>query len=162
VLRYLVGLRGDWDAVVPRVDGFLQPLHAVYHRRLAAHLATLLVAGGGQLKELLTRPELRVRLVEEAELRPLEPRLTSFMNLGALQVAVVLAAGGQGAAGRASGRRAGGLTSQSAGGERSNHQHAQVGVGGGPDQPLEVLGAAAGTGERRAGIQGVAVGLQRL
>lgn len=83
VLRYLVGLRGDWDAVVPRVDGFLQPLHAVYHRRLAAHLATLLVAGGGQLKELLTRPELRVRLVEEAELRPLDPRLTSFMNLNA-------------------------------------------------------------------------------
>lgn len=67
-----------WDAIVPVVDGYEQPLHALYHRRclpaVEAHLAA------GHLRVISFMPDVRTRYVQEPELRLLDPQLRSFLN----------------------------------------------------------------------------------
>jgi len=67
------------DAVVPRLDTRPECLCAVYHARLAGRILTLLDAGERRVTALLDG--IRVRYVEAAELRHLDPELRSFRNL---------------------------------------------------------------------------------
>jgi molybdopterin-guanine dinucleotide biosynthesis protein A len=67
-----------WDAIVPIVDEYEQPLHAVYHRRCLAAIETQLAAG--QRRVISFMPHVRTRYVPEAELRAADPDLHSFFN----------------------------------------------------------------------------------
>lgn len=66
------------DAVVPVTDR-PHPLCAVYHRRVADVAEVLLRAGGGSLRDLLAR--LQVRYVPEEALRRWDPDLDSLLNV---------------------------------------------------------------------------------
>ena len=67
-----------WDAVVPVVGGYEEPLHALYHVRclpaIEAHLAQ------GRRRVISFMPDVRTRYVQEDELRPVDPELRSFVN----------------------------------------------------------------------------------
>ncbi|MFN8492128.1 MAG: molybdenum cofactor guanylyltransferase [Caldilineaceae bacterium] len=67
-----------WDAVVPLVAGYEQPLHALYHRSIAPAITQCLAAGERRANSFLKHG--RVRWVREDELRPLDPHLYSFFN----------------------------------------------------------------------------------
>jgi molybdopterin-guanine dinucleotide biosynthesis protein A len=69
----------DVDAVVPRLDARPECLCAVYRTSLAARILTLLDAGERRVTALLDG--IRVRYVEAAELRRIDPDLRSFRNL---------------------------------------------------------------------------------
>ena len=82
LLRVAEEDRQLYQAVVPRVGGRLQPLHAVYHRSCARQVEELLATEASpapSLHGLVSR--LRVRYVEEAELRPFDPELRSFLSV---------------------------------------------------------------------------------
>ena len=69
----------DADAVVPRVNGRPQPLHARYARRIADRVAARLARGTLALVDLLG--ELDVAWLDEAELRAIDPALVGFTNV---------------------------------------------------------------------------------
>jgi molybdopterin-guanine dinucleotide biosynthesis protein A len=69
----------DVDAVVPRLDGRPECLCAVYRASLAGRILTMLDAGDRRVTSLLDG--IRVRYVEAAELRRVDPDLRSFRNL---------------------------------------------------------------------------------
>jgi molybdenum cofactor guanylyltransferase len=87
IFRFLIDLAqetdayGDhrWDAVVPQVEGRLQPLHALYHQRCLPAITARLSAGQRRMDCFL--PEVRVRRVAEDELIPIDPSLRSFSNI---------------------------------------------------------------------------------
>jgi molybdenum cofactor guanylyltransferase len=79
VLQYLIGCRAGFDAVVPRVDGHPQMLHAVYHRDVAVAAARLLAVKDLRLESVLT--DLRVRWVSEEEIGVIDPEFRSFTNV---------------------------------------------------------------------------------
>lgn len=87
VLQFLCELAGEplkaggarWDAIVPRIGGYEQPLHALYQRSVAPAITKCLAAGERRATSFL--PHVRVRWVSEAELRPLDPDLASFFNV---------------------------------------------------------------------------------
>ena len=82
LLRVAEEDRELYQAVVPRVGGRLQPLHAVYHRscvRQAEELLDTEESPAHSLHDLVSR--LRVRYVEEDELRPFDPELRSFLSV---------------------------------------------------------------------------------
>ncbi len=87
LLRYLVALAQEvdstraavWDAIVPVVDGYPEPLHAIYHRRCLAAVTARLAAGQRRATAFL--PDIHVRYVHEAELRRHDPALQSFLNV---------------------------------------------------------------------------------
>jgi molybdopterin-guanine dinucleotide biosynthesis protein A len=69
----------DVDAVVPRLEARPECLCAVYHASLAGRILTMLDAGDRRVMSLLDG--IRVRYVEAAELRRVDPDLRSFRNL---------------------------------------------------------------------------------
>jgi molybdopterin-guanine dinucleotide biosynthesis protein A len=67
-----------WDAIVPVVDGYEEPLHALYHRRCLAAIERRLAAG--QRRVISFMPDVRTHYVPEADLRRFDPALHSFLN----------------------------------------------------------------------------------
>lgn len=72
--------QGDrWDAVVPIIDGYEEPLHALYHRRclplIEAHLAQ------GHRRVISFLGDVRTCYVGEDMLRGVDPQLHSFINV---------------------------------------------------------------------------------
>ena len=82
VLDALLAARApDVDAVVPRVHGYPEPLLALYALTAAAPIARALADGRRKTQAILA--ELRVRWLDEPDLRALDPDLASFRNINA-------------------------------------------------------------------------------
>jgi molybdopterin-guanine dinucleotide biosynthesis protein A len=79
LLRYMVGLQAGFDAVVPRVDWMIEPLHALYTRRSLTALKEQIDAHDYQIVRFFER--IRVRYLDEHELRALDPAFRSFLNV---------------------------------------------------------------------------------
>jgi len=79
VIRFLLGRVGAADAVVPRWQGDIEPLHAVYAVRLLPLIERCLESGRAAMRELL--PLVRVDYVSEAELRGVAAAAASFTNI---------------------------------------------------------------------------------
>lgn len=63
----LVDSRGDYDAVIPVINGKQHPLFAVFHKKAAAEALACIGAGRLRMKHLLD--QLNVRYVTETELQ---------------------------------------------------------------------------------------------
>lgn len=70
---------GRWDAVVPVVNAYPEPLHALYHARCLPAIRQRIAEG--QLRATSFFADVRVRYVHEAELRQVDPELRSFLNV---------------------------------------------------------------------------------
>lgn len=68
-----------WDAIVPVVNGYEEPLHALYHRRCLPLIEAQLARG--QRRVISFMADVRTRYVPEEELRPHDPALHSFVNV---------------------------------------------------------------------------------
>ena len=79
LIRHLVGRREGWQAVVPWVKGYPEPLHSVYRRDCLDSLEVLISAGRYRLNTVLYR--LAVCWVDEHDLRRFDPDLLSFLNV---------------------------------------------------------------------------------
>jgi molybdopterin-guanine dinucleotide biosynthesis protein A len=79
VIRFLLGRIGDADAIVPRWDGDIEPLHAVYAVRLLPLVERCLGEGRAAMRDFL--PLVRVDYVSEAELRSVSAAAASFTNV---------------------------------------------------------------------------------
>jgi molybdenum cofactor guanylyltransferase len=73
------GSGAEVDVVVPIVDGYEEPLHALYHRRCLAAIERRLALGERRVISFF--PDVRVRRVGEDELRQVDPLLRSFVNV---------------------------------------------------------------------------------
>jgi molybdopterin-guanine dinucleotide biosynthesis protein A len=94
LLRYLARVVRGWDAAIPRStrgdasrithhasrakDLDLQPLHAAYHRRVAAAIRDCIAAN--DLRMISFLPHIRVRYVEPSEISAFDPQSLSFFN----------------------------------------------------------------------------------
>jgi molybdopterin-guanine dinucleotide biosynthesis protein A len=76
LLKALADHAEDFEAVVPLVEGRLQPLLAVYRRDLGGVIAELLAAGKTSLHSLHER--VRTKAVDEEALREFDRELLSF------------------------------------------------------------------------------------
>ena len=63
---------------MPLVGGYEEPLHALYHVRCLPFMQQRLAAG--QRRVISFMPDVRVRYVQEDELRQRDPELLSFYN----------------------------------------------------------------------------------
>ena len=79
LLRYMAGLPRSYQALVPRSASRDHPLHAVYARSCLPEVDALLATGGGSMKQLLER--LDVRRLDERDLHQIDPDGLSLLNL---------------------------------------------------------------------------------
>jgi molybdopterin-guanine dinucleotide biosynthesis protein A len=79
VIAYLRDGAPGYDVVVPRTAEGYQPLHAVYGKGCLPHMEAMIRADRLKIDRLF--PAVRVRTVEEDELRPMDPSLRCFVNV---------------------------------------------------------------------------------
>jgi molybdopterin-guanine dinucleotide biosynthesis protein A len=82
VLKLLMRCIGQYDAVVPDIDGGIQPLCAVYRGESVPELRR----GFGEGERSIRRAVERIRAfkVPEADLRAVDPQMRSFINVNSL------------------------------------------------------------------------------
>ena len=78
-LRHMVSLRGDHDAVVPRVRWMVEPLHALYGKKCLPAIRESIHSREYQILKFFQK--IKVRYVEEEEIRRVDPDLKSFFNI---------------------------------------------------------------------------------
>ncbi|MBN2477454.1 MAG: molybdenum cofactor guanylyltransferase [Pirellulales bacterium] len=79
LVRRLIELSAGYDVAVPHVEGFDQPLSAVYRTTVLARAETLLAAG--RLRPAFLFEQCRVRRVTVEELTAVDPELQSLANV---------------------------------------------------------------------------------
>lgn len=79
LVRYLVNLCPGHDAVVPRIHGLFEPLHAVYSKKCVLLVARCLGRGVRQISFVLN--DIEVLCCDDDELRAIDPGLISFTNV---------------------------------------------------------------------------------
>ena len=79
LLRYMIQLSANFDLVVPRWDGMVEPLHAVYSKGCLAPVESLLKQGTLNIAKLFTL--VKVRYVEAEEIDRFDPKHLSFFNI---------------------------------------------------------------------------------
>ena len=82
VLSWFVAAAAGFDLAILRHANGLEPLHAVYHKRCLPAIEAYVETGGRRADGF--HQGLRVRSVSPADLAPLDPELTSFLNLNTL------------------------------------------------------------------------------
>jgi molybdenum cofactor guanylyltransferase len=75
----MVELLGDHDVALMDIDGFLQPLSAVYRRALLPHVEALLASD--RLRPAFLFDAVRTRRVSPAEVASADPNLLTLRNL---------------------------------------------------------------------------------
>ncbi|MBW1998214.1 MAG: molybdenum cofactor guanylyltransferase [Deltaproteobacteria bacterium] len=78
-IRHMVSCREDYDAVIPRVDWKIEALHSVYHRRLIPVMKEHIDLGLYQVIRVFSK--IRVKYVDEEEIRAFDPELKTFINI---------------------------------------------------------------------------------
>ncbi len=68
-----------WDVTVPRVEGELQPMHAVYAKSCLPFIKEAIDLG--MLKIARFFPKVKVKIIEEPALRAVDPHLLGLMNV---------------------------------------------------------------------------------
>jgi molybdopterin-guanine dinucleotide biosynthesis protein A len=79
VIRFLLARIGDADAIVPRWEGDVEPLHAVYGRGCVPAIEENLRAGRYAVRDVL--PALRVDYVDEDTMRAVRGAAWSLTNV---------------------------------------------------------------------------------
>lgn len=79
LLRYMILLSTDFDIVIPRLAGNVEPLHAVYGKPCLRAIAHALERGERRVISFF--PQVRIRYVEEEEVNIFDPQHLSFFNI---------------------------------------------------------------------------------
>ena len=79
LLRHMVAVRGDFDAVVPRMGWMLEPLHAIYTRECLPVIKASIDSHNYQILKCFEK--FRIKYLDEEELRAFDPELRSFFNI---------------------------------------------------------------------------------
>ncbi len=83
LFKYMLSLRENHDAVVPVLDGWSEPTHAIYSKVCLPHIEPKLKAN--ELKIIRFFDEVRVRYVEQDEIEKFDPKHLSFFNINTPQ-----------------------------------------------------------------------------
>ena len=79
LLHHLIGLCPDFDAVVPRTDTTLEPLHAIYSKNCVGLIEQLWLQNRSRISELFNLAN--TRYVDKDEISIFDPNYLSFFNI---------------------------------------------------------------------------------
>ena len=79
LLHYLMEISPNFDVVMPRVKGEIEPLHAIYSRNCLEPIRQQIEQGDLRIRGFFQ--QVKVRYVEEEEIDRFDPRHLSFFNI---------------------------------------------------------------------------------
>jgi molybdopterin-guanine dinucleotide biosynthesis protein A len=81
LIQYIIENRGRHDAVVPRINGLVEALHALYTKGCLPVVKRLIDSRQYKTSLILKEASVSVRYLEEDEIRTFDPDLKSFINV---------------------------------------------------------------------------------
>lgn len=79
LIRYITEVRDGFDAVVPKVDWKIEPLHALYNKNCLSAMKELIYKEEYQTIKAFSN--INVRYVTEEEIKVHDPQLKAFLNV---------------------------------------------------------------------------------
>jgi molybdopterin-guanine dinucleotide biosynthesis protein A len=79
LLRYMIKVANGYDFILPRVNKWYEPLHAIYSRNCIDSIKSILEQGKKVIVELFDY--VKVRFVETEEIDRFDPKHVSFFNI---------------------------------------------------------------------------------
>lgn len=79
LLRYMIEVSDGYDFVLPRINKFFEPLHAIYSKNCITPMESLLKQGRRVIIELFDF--VKVRYIETEEINQFDPQHLSFFNI---------------------------------------------------------------------------------
>lgn len=79
LIRHMVDTRKSFDAVLPRMGRMIEPLHAIYTKKCLPVIKASIDSQAYQIVKCFQK--LRVKYLDEEELRAFDPELRSFFNI---------------------------------------------------------------------------------
>lgn len=79
LLRYMLQISSGFDAVVPRISGLVEPLHAIYNKSCLKFINDQLKRERRRIGDFLKL--VHVRYLEQEEIKYFDPELISFFNV---------------------------------------------------------------------------------
>ncbi|MBN2419813.1 MAG: molybdenum cofactor guanylyltransferase [Deltaproteobacteria bacterium] len=79
LVRYIAGAREGFDAVVPKVDWKIEPLHALYSKNCLAAMKELIYKK--EYQTIKAFKNINVRYIDEKEIKTCDPQLRTFLNV---------------------------------------------------------------------------------
>jgi molybdopterin-guanine dinucleotide biosynthesis protein A len=79
LIKYLTAERDGYDVIIPKTNDGLHPLHAIYSKNCLDPVKQLLDHGDLKITNFFNR--VRVRYIEETEIRKFDPHMRSFVNV---------------------------------------------------------------------------------
>ncbi len=78
-VAFIAAVAAGYHAAIPFIDGYYNPLHAIYHRHCLVWIKAMLAAGDYCILNFY--PAISLRQVSGAELRQFDPELKTFCNI---------------------------------------------------------------------------------
>jgi len=79
LIKYMYGITTGFDAVIPLIEGEVEPLYAVYSRNCIRHIEDMMKENNLKVRGLLDR--VKVRYVEQNEIDLFDPDHLSWFNI---------------------------------------------------------------------------------
>lgn len=79
LISFMMGLTEGNDIVVPRFNGLVEPLHAIYSKKCLYAIEEQIEKGNNKIADIFNI--CKVRYVDEDEIVPIDPEGRSFINL---------------------------------------------------------------------------------
>ncbi len=79
LLKYMMGLVNGFDVVIPRTNGEIEPLHAIYSQRCLGVIAEMIAENDLKVRNLLDK--VKSRYVEVGEIDRFDPHHMSWFNI---------------------------------------------------------------------------------
>ena len=79
LLRYMIKVADGYDFVLPRVNKWYEPLHAIYSKNCTNPIKSILEEGKKVIVELFNY--IKVRFIEAEEIAQFDPKHLSFFNI---------------------------------------------------------------------------------
>lgn len=83
IIRYLIDQTDGYEAIVPRTEDGLQPLHAIYSKNCLKPIKELMDLGKYKIIDFY--PLIKIKIVEESEFIHLDQTRKSFLNINTPQ-----------------------------------------------------------------------------
>jgi len=83
LIAYMISLAEGYDAVVPTIGEFMEPLHAVYYKGIVPVIEARIKQNDQRIRNMLAT--LRIRYVLKEEIDRFDPERKSFKNLNTRQ-----------------------------------------------------------------------------
>ena len=81
VIRYMARQMDQRDIVIGRWGGRLQPTHAIYSQECIPVIEAMINLGNRKIQSMIDHPALRVRVIDETEMRQIDHEGRSMFNI---------------------------------------------------------------------------------